>query len=153
MTQHDATTFTDQPISWTELHNAVTAAGDGLYLATVGRSGLPHVAFISPGWAEERLWIATFATSQKATNLRANPNVALTAAPSPEVNLLIRATARLVTDAAETRQLWDDGVLPYDPNDFFSGPTDPLTLFVELIPTTASINTLWPSPAKRWTAA
>lgn len=122
-------------------------------MATVGSDGRPHVAFVSPGWADGLLWISTFANSQKAANLRHRPEAALTCPATPETNVLIRATARLVEEPAETARLWNDGVLPYDPSAFFSGPEDPLTLFVELNVTTASIHTLWPSPTRRWRSA
>ena len=138
------------PLTWTELQGEVTTAGEGVFLATTGRDGRPHVAFVMPGWADERLWISTFASSQKAANLRHRGDVALTCTPSPETNVLIRATARLVTDPAEATQLWEGGVLPYDPALFFSGPRDPEALFVELVPTTASIHPLGPGPTRRW---
>lgn len=139
-------------MSWAELQTTVTGAGAGLFLATTGADGRPHVAFVSPGWADERLWISTFASSRKAANLRHRPDVAMTCTASPDVNLLIRATARLVVEPAETARLWDDGVLPYDPGAFFSGPDDPEALFVELVPQTASIHPLGPGPARRWRA-
>ena len=63
----------------------------------------------------------------------------MTCAPTPEANVLIRATARLVTDGEEAKRLWADGVLPYDPANFFQGPEDPETQFVELIPTSATV--------------
>lgn len=141
------------PMTWTELRDVVTAADHGLFLATANASGRPHVAFVAPGWADERLWISTFGNSRKAANLRVRPEVALTCAATPEVNLLIRATARLVDDPAETRQLWDSGVLPYDPSAFFSGPDDPLTQFVELVPSVATIHPLGPGPVRRWRSA
>lgn len=141
---------TELPLAWDELHAAATATGDGLYLATVDPAGRPHVAYVSVGWADERLWMSSFASSRKARNLAANPIASLTCPPSPEVNLLIRAEARLVHDLDETRDLWARGVLPYDPSAFFSGPEDPETQFIELLPTVASIGTLWPSPPRRW---
>ena len=138
------------PLTWTELQTEVTTVGEGLFLATTGRDGRPHVAFVMPGWADERLWISTFASSQKAANLRHRDDVALTCTPTPQTNVLIRATARLVDDPAETARVWDEQVLPYDPAQFFSGPRDPEALFVELIPTTASIHPLGPGPTRRW---
>jgi len=138
------------PLGWDELREAVQATGDGLYLATVGPDGRPHVAYVSAGWADRRLWISSFASSRKIANLTAEPRAALTCPPTPEVNVLIRAEARIVTDPAEARRLWDEQVLPYDPSQFFSGPEDPEARFVELRPTTASIHTLWPSPTRRW---
>jgi general stress protein 26 len=138
------------PLSWDDLVTAVTAAGDGVFMATVDPDGRPHVAFVSPGWADERLWISTFASSRKAANLRHRPEVALTCPASPDVNVLIRAGARCVTDPQEIAQRWAEGVVPYDPGAFFSGPDDPEALFVELRPTSASIHSLMPGPVRRW---
>jgi len=145
-----APTFPDVPLSWDELVAAVQAAGEGVYLATTGPDGRPHVAWVSPGFADERMWISTFASSQKAYNLRHHPDVAMTCAATPEANVLIRGTARLVDDPAETARRWADGVLPYDPGAFFSGPDDPEALFVEIRPTMGSIHALAPGPTARW---
>jgi general stress protein 26 len=119
----------------------------------VGGDGRPHVAWVSPGWADERMWISTFASSQKATNLRQHPEVAMTCAATPETNVLIRGTVRLVDDPTEVAQRWAEGVLPYDPGAFFSGPEDPEALFVEIVPTYASIHPLGPGPVRRWRPA
>jgi general stress protein 26 len=145
-------TTTDAPtaLTWTDLVDTVTAAGGGVFLATTGADGRPHVAWVMPGFADERMWLATFASSRKAANLRHCADVAMTCAATPETNVLIRATARLVTDRAEAAQLWADGVLPYDPGAFFQGPDDPEALFVELIPTHATIAELGPATPRRW---
>jgi len=151
MTDHTNTTSIVEPLTWGQLVAAVTTAGGGVFLATTGADRRPHVAWVVPGWTDDGLWISTFASSQKATNLRHHPEVAMTCAASPEVNVLIRAKARLVVDRAEVARRWDEGVLPYDPGAFFSGPDDPEALFVQLHPTTASIHTLTPGPVRRWT--
>ena len=150
-TEQTARTTSTIPLSWSDLQAAVAAAGEGVFLATSGPDGRPHVAWVMPGWTtDERLWVATFASSRKARNLRANPEVAMTCAARPEANVLIRATARLVEDRAEAARCWAEGVLPYDPSAFFSGPDDPETLFVELRPTHATIHELGPAPVRRW---
>ena len=146
-----STTTTD--LSWDDLGATIAAAGGGVFLATSGADHRPHEAWVVPGWADERLWISPFASSQKAANLRHNPAVAMTCAATPETNVLIRATARLVDDPAEQAELWSGGVLPYDPAAFFSGPEDPEALFVELRPTTASVHSLDGSAARRWRPA
>ncbi len=151
MTEPTSTAPTTVPLAWDDLVAAVTGAGDGVFMATTGPDGRPHVAFVSPGWADERMWISTFASSRKAANLRHRPEVAMTCTASPEVNVLIRADARCVTDPAEIARRWAEGVVPYDPGAFFSGPDDPEALFVELRPTMASIHPLGPGPARRWT--
>ncbi len=113
------------PLSWDDLAATVADAGDGMFIATSGADRRPHVTWVMPGWADERLWISIFADSQKAANLRNCPDVAMTCAPKLDANVLIRATARLVDDPDEVGRLWADGVLPYDPGMFFSGPEDP----------------------------
>ena len=140
-------------MTWDELVATVTSVGDGVFLATTGGDGRPHVAWVMPGWADERMWITVFADSQKATNLRHCADAAMTCAATPEANVLIRATARLVTDTEEVSLLWNGGVLPYDPTTFFSGPDDPQVQFVELVPTHASVRVLGPGPVRRWRAA
>jgi general stress protein 26 len=148
-------TTTDAPTSlaWSDLVATVTSAGGGVFLATADADGRPHVAWVVPGWADERMWLATYASSQKAANLRQRADVAMTCAPTPEANVIIRATARLVTDPAEATQLWTDGVLPYDPSNFFAGPVDPETLFVELTPISATVAELGPGAPRRWRSA
>jgi general stress protein 26 len=145
-------TTTDAPssLAWSDLVATVTAAGRGVFLATTGADGRPHVAWVVPGWGDERMWLATYTSSQKATNLRHCSDVAMTCAPTPEANVLIRATARLVTDREEAARLWADGVLGYDPSNFFKSPEDPETQFVELIPTHATIAELGPGAPRRW---
>jgi general stress protein 26 len=139
-------------LSWDELAATVAAAGDGVFLATAGDR--PHVAWVMPGWGTPgRLWVATFASSQKARNLRRSPHAAMTCAPTPQDNVLIRATARLVTDPAEAADLWAGGVLPYDPAAFFQGPDDPELLFVELVVDGATVHELGPAPVRRWQPA
>ena len=102
-----------------------------------------------PGWADERLWISTFASSQKAANLRNCREVRADLRAAAGQQRPDRATARLVEDPAETARSGRH-VLPYDPAMFFSGPEDPEALFVELRPTIASINALGMAPVRRW---
>lgn len=150
-------TDTNQPdgsdtvaITWGELVNTVTGSGDGVFIATTGTDGRPHVTWVMPGWDDERMWISIFANSQKAANLRHRTDTAMTCDATLETNVIIRATARLVTDQSEVSDLWDAGVLPYDPIMFFTGPDDPQLQFVELTPTHASIRALGPGPVRRW---
>lgn len=138
------------PIEWGDVVDVVTAAGDGVFLATTGGDGRPHVAWVMPGWSDERMWIAIFADSQKTANLRHTTETAMTCDATPETNVIIRATARLVDDLTEVADLWNRGVLPYDPTMFFTGPDDQRLQFVELTPTHASIRALGPGPVRRW---
>jgi general stress protein 26 len=135
------------PWSWAARH---LERARHYWVATSRPDGSPHLAAVWGLWHDDAFHFSTGGRSRKARNLAANPIASLTCPPSPEVNLLIRAEARLVHDLDETRDLWARGVLPYDPSAFFSGPEDPETQFIELLPTVASIGTLWPSPPRRW---
>jgi len=150
MSNTEQLTTDDTTLAWGDLVAAVTAADGGVFLATTGPDGRPHVAYVVPGWADGRLWIATFASSRKGANLRTNPQVAITCAPTPQSNVLVRATARLVDDPAEVAELWASGALPYDLTMFFGDASNPDLLFVELVVDSASIHELGPAPIRRW---
>ena len=142
------------PITWEEFAAVCSSLDEGVFAATVQADGRPHLAWVMPGWDGDRLWFATFASSQKAHNLRHQAEVSLHWPQRPDAIAFCRATARLVADVEESNRLWDSGVLPYDLGNFFSGKEDPDLLFVELTPTLASVNSLDPTaPRRRWTAA
>jgi predicted enzyme related to lactoylglutathione lyase len=118
----------------TVLERARAARGDGAFLATTGPDGRPHLAWVGIGLGRETLWMATFQGSRKLRNLAAEPRFALHWQEHAEHLVFARGRARLVTDSAETRELWARRVLPYDPALFWSGPEDPALRFVELVP-------------------
>jgi len=121
-------------------------------MATTQADGRPHLAWVGIGFAaDERLWTATFAGSQKARNLRDNQQVALHWPEQPDQLIFMRASARLVDDPNEVRQLWADKVLPYDPALFFGSVDNPDLLYVELTPSSASVHDGDPASAPaRW---
>ena len=142
---------TTVPMEWEEFVSACTSLGEGMFIATVQTDSRPHLAWVMPGWADGRLWFATFRNSQKAVNLRSATEVALHWPTRPDAIAFCRAKARLVDDSAEASRLWDSGILPYELGAFFSSREDPLLLFVELTPSAASLSSLDPTvPRRRW---
>lgn len=108
------------------------------------------MAWVGIGFADdERLWTATYASSQKGKNLKPGGPVALHWPEQADRLVFVRATARPVTDADEVRRRWDERVLPYDQEAFYGSPENPELLFVELTPTRASIGGADPAVAPR----
>ena len=140
-------------LSWDDVATGGAELGGGVYLATVGADGRPHVAWVSIGYGDDCLWFSTFADSQKAANLRHDTEVAMHWPERADRLAFARGTARLVTDRAESDQLWDDGVLPYDPSAFFSGKDDPRLLFVQIRPRRVTFRSLFDptAPPRVWT--
>lgn len=144
---------TIEPITFDQFKDVASTLGDGVFMATVQADGRPHVAWVSPGWRGESLWISTFASSQKGVNLRQASEVAIHWPERPDAITFARAEVH-VADRDEASAIWDEGVLSYDPGMFFSSKDDPEAMFVELRLTHASLNVLDPSlPVRRWKRA
>ena len=145
--------MSDEPsLTWSELRATCTEASDGAFLATVQEDGRPHLAWVGVGFTGyERLWTATYASSQKAKNLHHERRVALHWPEGADQLIFMRATARLVKDADEVQRVWDDDVLPYDQEAFYGSADNPELLFVELLPTVASVHSGDPGERpRRW---
>lgn len=153
------TTITEQTaadaLTWDQATSDCAELGGGAYLATVGADGRPHVAWVSLGYRDERIWFSTFASSQKAHNLRHAPEVALHWPERADRLAFARGTARLVDDRAESDLLWDAGILDYDLADFFGTRDNPDLLFVEITPRRIAFRSLVAptDPPKVWTPA
>jgi general stress protein 26 len=142
------------PLTWAQVAADCADLGGGAFLASVQADGRPHVVWVSLGYGDEgRLWLATFGHSQKAQNLRHSPAVALHWPERPDRLAFARATARPVDDRAESDRLWDAGVVPYDPADFFGTRDNPDLLFVELALTRVTFRSLFDptGPPRVWT--
>ena len=153
MTDTTASPSTTAPLTWEEVVAGCREVGDGAYLSTVGADGRPHVAWVSLGYTDEKIWFSTFRSSQKGVNLRTTPEVALAWPESPERLVFGRATQRLVDVGPESDELWDAGILSYDPALFFGTKDNPELLFVELTPTRIAIGSLIApdDPPRVWT--
>lgn len=140
-------------LSWSELRDICTSLGDGAFLGTVQSDGRPHVSWVGVGFGNDSLWTATYAQSQKAKNLRHSEEVALHWPENPDALVFLRASARLVDSAAERAQRWNEGVLPYDQEQFYGSMDNPELLFVELNPYRATVQGADPSaPPRIWRA-
>jgi general stress protein 26 len=129
-----------EALKWADLRNICTELSDGAFMATVQADGRPHLAWVGIGFGVETLWTATYASSQKAKNLRHSREVALHWPERPDRLVFMRAVARLVEDRSEARELWSRQVLPYDQALFYGSPDNPDLLFVELVPAKASVH-------------
>lgn len=140
-------------ITFEQFQEVADTLGDGIFLATVQADGRPHVAWVSPGWKGESLWISTFRSSQKGRNLLQASEAAIHWPESPGAITFARAEVH-VADRDEAAAIWAEGVLSYDPGMFFSSIDDPEVLFVELRLQHATLNVLDPSkPVRRWKRA
>lgn len=127
-------------LTWSSLQTRCTELADGAFMATVHADGRPHVAWVGIGFDHQRLWTATYASSQKAKNLHHSSHVALHWPERSDRLIFMRATARLVHDPSDVHELWARQVLPYDQVAFYGSPDNPELLFVELNPTRASVH-------------
>lgn len=130
----------ENDLTWNELRTLCTGLADGAFLGTVQPDGRPHLAWVGIGFDDDRLWTATYASSQKAKNLGHGLDVALHWPERSDRLIFMRATARLVRQSTEVQELWSREVLPYDQVSFYGSPDNPELLFVELLPTRASVH-------------
>lgn len=111
------------------------------HLATVGADGEPDVVPVHPCWEDDTLWAMVGVGSVKARNVAAERRVALHWQVT-EVGdgVEVWGTARLHTDLATKRRLWD-GVFDYDLDLFAPGGPDgsPDTGFLAITPTRALV--------------
>ncbi|MBA2281997.1 MAG: pyridoxamine 5'-phosphate oxidase family protein [Acidimicrobiia bacterium] len=110
--------------------------GSLTYLASVTPANHPHVTPVIVAWEREQAWVMVSVTSQKASNLRQNPNGLLHFPTSEQLeSLMIWCSATLDDDVATKRRLWA-GVFDYDLNAFAPGGPEesPGTAFVRLVP-------------------
>lgn len=91
------------------------------HLASVGPDGNPDVVPVHPCWEDDTCWIMVGTGSVKATNIAANPNVAMHwQVTEAGDGLEIWGRGELFTDIATKLRLWD-GVFDYDLNAFSPG--------------------------------
>lgn len=137
----------------------VKAFADGLspwaHLATVGADGAPDVVPVHPCWEGDVLWTMIGASSVKARNVAANPQVALHWQVT-EVGdgVEVWGTGEVHTDLATKRRLWT-GVFDYDLNVFAPGGPDdsPDAGFLAITPTKALVVKAYGTGGLlRWTA-
>jgi len=131
----------DEHIDLEGVKTIATGLSPWAHIATVGADGAPDVVPIHPCWEGDVCWTMLGATSVKARNVAANPNVALHWQVT-EVGdgVELWGTAELFSDVETKRRLWD-GVFDYDLNAFAPGGPDnsPETSFLAITPTRALV--------------
>ena len=128
-------------VSLDEVKTFATALSPWAHLATVGADGKPDVVPVHPCWEGDTLWAMLGASSVKARNVGANPNVALHwQVTEAGDGVEVWGTAELVDDLDTKRRLWD-GVFDYDLNLFAPGGPDnsPDTAFLAIRPERALV--------------
>lgn len=105
----------DAPTPWSEAE-AVLRDAELSWITTVRADGRPHVTPLLAVWDGGVLHFCTGAEEQKAVNLRANPEVALTTGVNVQgsgLDVVLQGTAVRVTDEARLRALADAWVAKY----------------------------------------
>jgi nitroimidazol reductase NimA-like FMN-containing flavoprotein (pyridoxamine 5'-phosphate oxidase superfamily) len=96
-----------QPTSWEDTLAAIEAA-ELFWISTVRRDGRPHVTPLVAVWLDGALHFSTGAGEQKALNLAANPQVALTTGVNDwqsGLDVVVEGEALRVTDAEQLHRL------------------------------------------------
>jgi general stress protein 26 len=118
-------------------------------LATASKDG-PRVRIVHPTWEGDVLWLATGTGTPKHRQLEADPRVDIQfqVAPPDFVHVTVRGRARIVTDPAEKKRVWD--VIDYDLGAFWpGGPTDPTYTLVRIDPERVELSKMFGSQDKR----
>lgn len=139
-------------LQWEEVESAAKDTGFGAYVSTAGPDGRPHVAFVSTGFRDGHVWFVTNRGSRKARNVAAGSAVAIHWPVGNHPQVFARGDAELHDSAALNAALWSDPPVPFDLSRFFSGPDDPQMVWVEVNPTSASIQRQGGVRPDTWTA-
>jgi hypothetical protein len=100
--------YGNDALSWERAHDALAKSTAGTdithFLGTVDPDGRPHVAGVGAAWYDGDLYVTSSLAARKGRNLMANPACTI-AVKLPGIDLTLRGTAELVTDAATLEQL------------------------------------------------
>jgi uncharacterized pyridoxamine 5'-phosphate oxidase family protein len=142
-------------LTWSEVIEASRRLGRNASLATVDRSGRPHVAIVWVVAVDDRLHLVSDRTAAKARNLSTNPLLAIHFLVSEEhagEQLFLRGRADFVEDPGRRLALWDSGAWG-DLSTWYGGPLAPELAFVAVDVETASLTANWGNgPSRRWRA-
>ena len=123
----------DQPLEWDDVAGHLTGIA---HAATATVDGTPHVSVVAAVVEGDVIWIATKKSSGKATNLRANPQIALVFRPGS--SSYVSGTVEIIDDAEEKRRLWS-GFFPFDATSFFGPPENESVVLLKVRPTAATV--------------
>jgi general stress protein 26 len=102
-------------------------------LTTIGQGGETHIRPMATHevGADGVLWFFTYADSQKALDVTANPHVGLGYAdPAKNLWVSVSGTAELVRDQALVGELWSAPLKAFFPD----GPDDPRIALLRVVP-------------------
>lgn len=105
------------------------------HLATSDPDGRPAVGLVSPLIADGVVWAQTRRSSRKATNVAANPEVALMWEADGEI--YVWGVAELIDDVDTKREWWP--TWHYDAASFFGDPADPGVVLLRITPARATL--------------
>ena len=140
---------TGEPQAFFEAVDAASKRAIWAALATADR-GEPRVRIVHPTWEGETLWFATGTGSPKHRQLERDGAVELQyqVAPPDFVHVCVRGRAKIVTDPAEKKRVWD--LIDYDLGQFWpGGPTDPSYTLVRVTPDRVELSELFGSRNRR----
>jgi general stress protein 26 len=133
----------DAELEWDEVATHLTGIA---HAATASREGTPHVSVVAAVVDGDAIWIATNRGSGKATNVRANPKIALVFRPGSES--YVSGSVEIVDDADEKRRRWS-GFFPFDATAFFGEPDNDGVVLLKVHPTSATVMTQGESGLER----
>lgn len=128
-----------EPTSWARTVHAIATA-QLFWISTTRTNGRPHVSPLVAVWVDDTLHFSTGPAEQKALNLRANPEVALTTGANAcdgGLDVVVEGAARRVLGRASLERLaaawarkWD-GRWQYEVSDdgFGGGEHGPVQVF------------------------
>lgn len=122
-------------MEWDEFVEAARAISWVAYFATADALGMPHSSVVSPGFSDQRLWVATRRESKKYRNLMVNPRAGLfwPVGGGGPGELSARGPV-VLHDSPEVRRLiWESNYFSYDLASFFGSPDNPSVGFVEIV--------------------
>ena len=110
------------------------------HLATADATGVPHVSRVATVERDGDLVFFSNWSSKKVRNIAANPRVSIMFAPMAEAYL--QGPVDLVDDHDAKSELWNSGLLSYDPAAFFQTAENPDLVLVVVHPASASVMTM-----------
>ena len=136
-------------VGWDEVVGYISGLR-AAHVATVGADGEPHAAKVGFGIEGEHLWFATFASSGKGANLRANPHICVMFEGN-QAESHVWGEVELVDDVETKTRIWESGMLPYDPAGFFGSPDNPRLVMGRVTPTRALVRAMTETGPGRFT--
>ena len=111
-------------MQWAEIAQQAATNSWVTAFSTVGEDGRPHVAFVSPGLANEgHAYVATWKQTRKAANVAATQQVAMhwPVGDGSLPPVFMRGIGTLHDDPSEMEALWKKGGFSWDLDQFFPG--------------------------------